>query len=123
MIQCIPVALGTNPRNLVFRYATKQIQCPEGAGSTVHLWGGRAHKLQKTSAVAEVHLGRPQNEIASQVRLELESLTVMWHAAVSLRAVVQSMQGVRRVIQNFSLFDVISGRAEQIPSPECKGFL
>jgi hypothetical protein len=29
LIQCIPVALHMNPRNLLFRYAGKQIQRPE----------------------------------------------------------------------------------------------
>jgi hypothetical protein len=38
MIQCIPLALHVNPRNLLFRYATKQIQRPEGEGCIVYLW-------------------------------------------------------------------------------------
>jgi hypothetical protein len=59
-----------------------------------------------------------------QMRLELESLTVMRHTAASLRSVLQSSQGgVHRVILSFSRFDVISGHAEQIARPERKCFL
>ena len=58
-----------------------------------------------------------------QMRLELESLTVMRHNAASLRSVLQSTQGVHRIILSFSLFDVISGHLEQIARPERKCFL
>ena len=37
MIQCIPVALRMNARNLLFRYATEQIQYPDGVCSAVFL--------------------------------------------------------------------------------------
>jgi hypothetical protein len=39
MIECILVALRTSPRNLLFRFATEQIQHPDGVCSAVYFWG------------------------------------------------------------------------------------
>lgn len=39
MIQCTPVALRTNPRNLLFRFATEHLQHPEAVSSAVYFWG------------------------------------------------------------------------------------
>ena len=38
-----------NPRNWLFRYATKQIWRPESVGSTVYLWEESKHKRQTIS--------------------------------------------------------------------------
>jgi hypothetical protein len=59
MIQCIPVALRTNPRNLLFRFATEQIQPPEGVCSAVYFWGQHVQTAltdpsPKTRVVVEV---------------------------------------------------------------------
>ncbi len=39
MIQCIPVSLHMNPRNVLFSIRCKEDPAPEGAGSVVYLWG------------------------------------------------------------------------------------
>ena len=40
---CVPVALRMNPRNLLFRYASEQIQHPDAVCSAVYLGAARTY--------------------------------------------------------------------------------
>jgi hypothetical protein len=54
MIQCIPVALRMNPRNLLFRYASEQIQHPDGVRFAVYFWGAARTNRRQPARMIEV---------------------------------------------------------------------